>query len=53
MRWATFHNRRAAQIENDGIRVTVTVEGGHIARSEATRVGSDGNHFSCEFVPEY
>jgi hypothetical protein len=26
-----FHNRRAVQIENDLIRVTVTVEGGHIA----------------------
>lgn len=31
MGWATFHHRRAAQIENDGIRLTVTVEGGHIA----------------------
>lgn len=28
---ATFHNRRAAQIENDSTRLTVTVEGGHIA----------------------
>ncbi len=26
-----FHNRRAVQIQNDQIRVTVTVEGGHIA----------------------
>jgi hypothetical protein len=26
-----FHNRRAAQIENDCVKVTVTVEGGHIA----------------------
>src|SRR5438128_10510442 len=26
-----FHNRRAVQIENGEIRVTVTVEGGHIA----------------------
>ena len=26
-----FHNRRAAQIENDCLRITVTVEGGHIA----------------------
>lgn len=31
MAWTTFHNRRAAQIENDTIRLTVTVEGGHIA----------------------
>jgi len=28
---ATFHNRRAVQIENDDIRLTVTVEGGHVA----------------------
>jgi hypothetical protein len=27
----SFNNRRAAQIENDSIRLTVTVEGGHIA----------------------
>jgi hypothetical protein len=26
-----YHNRRAVQIENDDVRVTVTVEGGHIA----------------------
>jgi hypothetical protein len=26
-----FHNRRVVQIENDSIRVTVTVEGGHLA----------------------
>ncbi len=26
-----YHNRRARQIENDQVRVTVTVEGGHIA----------------------
>ena len=26
-----FHNRRAAQIENECVRITVTVEGGHIA----------------------
>jgi hypothetical protein len=26
-----FHNRRAVQVENDTLRVTVTVEGGHIA----------------------
>jgi hypothetical protein len=28
---ATFHNRHAAQIENDRIRLSMTVEGGHIA----------------------
>lgn len=27
----TFHNRRAVGIENDAVRVTVTIEGGHIA----------------------
>lgn len=27
----TYRNRRAVQIENDSVRVTVTVEGGHIA----------------------
>jgi hypothetical protein len=27
----TFHNRRAVAIENPSVRVTVTVEGGHIA----------------------
>lgn len=31
MGWCTFHNRRAVQIENDSVRVTVTAEGGHIA----------------------
>ena len=31
MGWTTFHNRRAAQIESDHIRLTVTAEGGHIA----------------------
>ncbi|HYL75460.1 MAG TPA: hypothetical protein VEU96_14705 [Bryobacteraceae bacterium] len=31
MGWATFHNRRAVQIEDDSVRVTVTTEGGHIA----------------------
>ena len=31
MATATFHNRRAVQIENDDIRLTVTVEGGHVA----------------------
>ena len=31
MGWVSFHNRRAAQIENDAIRLTVTAEGGHIA----------------------
>jgi hypothetical protein len=29
--WVSFHNRRAAQIENESIRLTVTAEGGHIA----------------------
>jgi len=29
--WATFHNRRAAQIEDDQLRVSVTEQGGHIA----------------------
>jgi len=29
--WVSFHNRRAAQIENDSVRLTVTAEGGHIA----------------------
>ena len=29
-----FHNRRAVQIENDSVRVTVTVEGGHVAEIE-------------------
>lgn len=31
MHQTSFHNRRAVQVENDLIRVTVTVEGGHIA----------------------
>ena len=31
MGWVSFHGRRAAQIENDSIRLTVTAEGGHIA----------------------
>ena len=31
MSWGSFRNRRVAQIENDRIRVTVTVEGGHVA----------------------
>ncbi|MDQ2944737.1 MAG: hypothetical protein M3Y27_02115 [Acidobacteriota bacterium] len=26
-----FHNRRAVQLENDRVRLTVTVEGGHVA----------------------
>jgi hypothetical protein len=30
--WVAFHNRRAAQIENESIRLTVTVEGGHLAQ---------------------
>jgi len=29
--WATFHNRRAAQLEDDKLRVSVTQQGGHIA----------------------
>jgi hypothetical protein len=29
--WVSFHNRRAGQIENDSLRLTVTAEGGHIA----------------------
>ena len=31
MGWTTFRNRRAAQIEHEQIRVTITAEGGHIA----------------------
>jgi len=31
MNETVFHNRRAVQVENDALRVTVTVEGGHIA----------------------
>jgi hypothetical protein len=37
--WVSFHNRHAAQIENDGIRLTVTVEGGHIAEILHKRSG--------------
>jgi len=29
--WSTFRNRHVAQIENDGMRVTVTAEGGHVS----------------------
>jgi hypothetical protein len=29
--WATYRNRRVAQLENDGLRVAVTAEGGHVA----------------------
>jgi hypothetical protein len=29
--WVSFHNRRAAQIENEAVRLTVAAEGGHIA----------------------
>jgi hypothetical protein len=29
--WVAFHNRRAAQIENESIKLTITAEGGHIA----------------------
>ncbi|MCC6859765.1 MAG: hypothetical protein IT158_14445 [Bryobacterales bacterium] len=31
MRESRFHNRRAVSIENDQVRVTVLVEGGHVA----------------------
>ncbi len=31
MPWISFHNRRAVQIENDSVRLTMTAEGGHIA----------------------
>ena len=31
MAWTTFRDRRAVQIESDALRVTVLVEGGHIA----------------------
>jgi hypothetical protein len=37
--WATLHNRRAAQIENDDVRVTTTVEGGHIAEIQQKSTG--------------
>ena len=39
MSWTTFHNRRAAQIENDAVRVTVTAEGGHIAEIQHKATG--------------
>jgi hypothetical protein len=29
--WVAFHNRRAAQVENESIKLTITAEGGHIA----------------------
>ena len=40
MRRTSFHGRRAAQIENDSLRVTVLEEGGHVAelRHKATGV---------------
>jgi hypothetical protein len=31
MRTVTYRNRRAAQLENDVVRVTITAEGGHVA----------------------
>ncbi len=31
MPFVSLHNRRAAQIENESLRLTITVEGGHIA----------------------
>ena len=31
MPWTSFHNRRAVQIENESVRLTMTIEGGHIA----------------------
>jgi hypothetical protein len=37
--WVSFNNRRAAQIENDGVRLTVTAEGGHIAEILHKRSG--------------
>ncbi|HEV2688009.1 MAG TPA: hypothetical protein VGV35_05630 [Bryobacteraceae bacterium] len=39
MGWATFHNRRAVQIENDSLRVTVTAEGGHLAEIQHKATG--------------
>ena len=39
MGWGTFRNRRVAQIENDSLRVTVTVEGGHIAEIQHKATG--------------
>jgi hypothetical protein len=35
----TFHDRRAVQIENDSLRLTVLVEGGHIAEILDKRAG--------------
>lgn len=35
----TYHNRRAVRIENDDLRVTVLVEGGHIAEILHKRTG--------------
>jgi len=32
MKWTTYRNRRVAEIENDELLVTVTAEGGHVAR---------------------
>ena len=39
MGWVSFHNRRAAQIENENVRLTVTAEGGHIAEILHKRSG--------------
>jgi hypothetical protein len=35
----TFRNRRAAQVENDQLRVTATLEGGHIAEIQHKATG--------------
>lgn len=64
MGWATFHNRRAAQIENGQLRVSVTQEGGHIAEilHKATGVSPlwvppwpsiDPSTYSLSKHPEY
>lgn len=39
MGWVSFHSRRAAQIEDESIRLTVTAEGGHIAEILHKRSG--------------
>ena len=39
MGWSTFRNRHVAQLENDGLRVTVTAEGGHVAEITHTPTG--------------
>lgn len=64
MGWSTFRNRHVAQIENDGIRVTVTAEGGHVAEiaHKATGVNPlwtppwpsiEPSTYSLEKHPEY